>query len=163
MISIKINDINNFMQHLLAKETFDNFLFYEGQISTASTFEFDGKINREFFDSEELTSLMDNFISWGKIRNVCFEIIKGKKVPTKLKLVLGLSKTHFNDIIYKSGSNHSDTDISGLYLHVNYEYDEIHIITGSSLNVFTLDKTIDHYWDKTTESFLSKYFNMEKI
>ena len=37
MISIKINDINNFMQNLLVKDTFDSFLICSGEIITILT------------------------------------------------------------------------------------------------------------------------------
>ena len=161
MISIRVNDINHFMQHLLTKDTLDRFIFYEGQISTASTFELDGRINREFFDSEELASLPDEFVSWHKIKTVCFEIIKGKKVPTKMKLVLGLSQTHYEEILNQCGVNHSPSDIGGLYLHIHYEQGEIQIITGSTLNIFTMDKSLDKHWDGMIQTFLSKQFDID--
>ncbi len=151
------------MQHLLAKDTFDGFLFYEGQIHTSSSFELDGKINREFFDSEELAALTDSFVPWSKIRNICFEIIKGKKVPTKMKLVLGLSKVHYPDVIKKCGVSYTPADLGGFYLHINYEHDTIQLITGTTLNLFTLDKSLDQYWDHTMETFLNQYFDIEKI
>ena len=54
MISIKINDINNFMQNLLVKDTFDSFLICSGEIITGSSFSFDGHINKAFFDKDEI-------------------------------------------------------------------------------------------------------------
>ena len=54
MISFKVNDINNFMQHLLVKETFDNYLLCEGQIDTSNSFSLNGRINAAFYDSNEL-------------------------------------------------------------------------------------------------------------
>ena len=57
MISIKINDINNFMQNLLVKDTFDSFLICSGEIITGSSFSFDGHINKAFLIRMKLKTL----------------------------------------------------------------------------------------------------------
>ena len=79
MISIKINDINNFMQNLLVKDTFDSFLICSGEIITGSSFSFDGHINKAFFDKDEIENFTEDFATWKNLRNICFEIIRGKK------------------------------------------------------------------------------------
>ena len=56
MISIRINDTGNFMQKLLVDDTFDHFLMFESEIITSSSFNLDGRINRDFYDSDELES-----------------------------------------------------------------------------------------------------------
>ena len=42
MISLKINDINNFMQKLLIGNAFDSFLLCEGEVDTSNTFTING-------------------------------------------------------------------------------------------------------------------------
>ena len=161
MISIRINDTGNFMQKLLVADTFDHFLMCESEIITSSSFNLDGRINRDFYDSDELEHINDDFVFWKNIKHICFEIIKGHKVPKKLRLVFALSKTKYNEIIEKSGMSISADDIGGLYLHITYENGKTEIITGTSLNTFTMDKTLDHYWDKSVTAFLLEHFNME--
>lgn len=151
------------MQHLLMKETFDFFLFCEGQIRSASTFHLDGRINRDYFDSEELPDMSENFVSWAGIRPVVFSIIQGKKVPTKLKLVFALPSDCYTDILKQCASSLSPSDLGGLHLHILYENDAITLITGTSLNVFTLDKTIDSCWDNVVRTLLKQHFDIEII
>lgn len=162
MISFNVKDINIFMQQLLMKETFDNFLLCDCHIDTSNPFNIDGRINRKFYSSEELETINNDFICWKNIKHICFEIIKGKKVPTKMKLVLALSKDNYNEIIHNSGMLIDPAQIGGLYIHITYEDSKVEVITGTSLNTFTMDKTLDKYWDKTVLSFFSQYFACEE-
>lgn len=163
MISIKINDINNFMQNILVQDTFDSFLISEGEISTSNTFTFNGSINKNFYDTNELGDIYEDFIFWKQLKHICFEIIRGKKVPTHMKLIFALPKNSYRKIIGDSGMNISVDSIGGLYLHVLYENNQITVITGTSLNIFTMDKTLDKYWDNIMKNFLNKYFDTEEI
>lgn len=80
-----------------------------------------------------------------------------------MKLVLALSKTKYEEIIAKSGMDILSSDVGGLYIHILYENDSIEIITGASLNTFTLDKTLDKYWDTTVINFLESKFQCELL
>lgn len=163
MISFKIKEINKFMHELLIAGTFDNFLLCDGEICTATAFTINGHFNKNFFSENELNTMNDDFSTWKNIRHIAFEIIKGDKVPSKMKLVLALSKTKYEEIIAKSGMDILSSDVGGLYIHVLYENDSIEIITGTSLNTFTLDKTLDKYWDKTVINFFESKFNCELL
>ena len=88
MISFKIKEINKFMHELLIAGTFDNFLLCDGEICTATTFTINGRFNKNFFSDNELNTMNDEFSIWKNIRHIAFEIIKGDKVPSKMKLVL---------------------------------------------------------------------------
>lgn len=160
MISIKINDVSNFMQNLLVQDTFDSFLLCDGEIHTSNSISINGRINKNFYNAEELESIYEDFVVWKNLKHICFEIIKGKKVPTKMKLVFTVPRISYLKIIQDSGVALTPENIGGLYLHVSYEHNEIEIITGTSLNVFTMDKTLDKYWDKTMQSFLSNHFDI---
>ncbi len=163
MISIKINDINNFMQNLLVKETFDSFLLCEGEIHTSNSFSISGRINSGFYDSDELNNMTEDFVFWKNLKHICFEIIRGKKVPTKMKLVFAMPQNSFSKIISDSGSSILEDSIGGLYLHINYENNAITAITGTSLKIFSMDKTLDKYWDNLMKGFLCKHFEIEEL
>ena len=163
MISLKVKDINNFMHKLLISDTFDHFLLCDGEIATASTITFNGRINQKFFNADELDSIKDEFIYWKEIKHIAFETIKGNKVPSKLKLVFALSKTKYEKSINKSGMNITPGEVGGLYIHVLYENNQIEIITGTSLNTFTMDKTLDKYWDHMVTSFFQQNFDCETL
>ena len=57
----------------------------------------------------------------------------------------------------------SESEIGGLYIHVMFEDNSLHIVTGTSINTFTMDKTLDKYWDKTIINFLSEHFNCDLL
>ena len=162
MISFNVKDINNFMQQLLVKETFDKFLLCECEINTSATFHINGHVNRHFYNSEELQTINNDFICWKNIKHICFEIIKGKKVPTKMKLIFALTKDKYSDIINSSAMVIKPEEIGGLYIHIIYENCKIEVITGTSLNTFTMDKTLDKYWDKTVLALFNQYFVCEE-
>ncbi len=161
MISIKIHDINNFMTQLLTNELFDSFLLCDGEISTTNSFTINGRINKSFFAEDESMNL-ENFIYWKQLKHICFEIIKGKKVPTKMKFVFSAPSTHYEKFISESGAPFTLENIGGLYLHIYFENNEITCITGTSLNTFSMDKTLDNYWDDKMLNFLCTNFQCEK-
>lgn len=161
MISLKVKDINNFMKKLLIADTFDHFLLCDSEIATACTIHFNGRMNQKFFNKEELDSLYDEFVYWKDVKNIAYEAIKGNKVPSRMKLVFALSKTKYSEIIKKSGMNITSDEVGGFYLHIHYENNQIEVITGVSLNTFTLDKTLDKYWDDTIITFFNQNFNCE--
>ena len=60
------------MSHLLLKDTFDRFSFFEGEITTFNKFTMDGFLHKDFFDEEpEYT-----YSYWKELREYCFSIIK---------------------------------------------------------------------------------------
>jgi hypothetical protein len=80
-----------------------------------------------------------------------------------MKLVFAFPKSNYDKIISDSGINNTANDIGGLYLHILYENNQITVVTGTTLNIFTLDKTLDMYWDNLMKAFLGKHFDIEEI
>ena len=74
------------MSHLLLLETFDRFLFIEGKITTFNTFEIDGFLQKDFFDTPPESA----YSRWKDVRDFCFRLIKGKRTPLSFKIVLSL-------------------------------------------------------------------------
>lgn len=163
MISLKINDIKNFMSSLLVGNTFDFLSVSEVSLTTFNTFHINGHINKNFYTTEELENLKDKeFSSWSQIKPICYSLIKGTKTPDKFKITFCLPNGDFDTMIEKSGANLKADNISGLYVHFTYENSVLSAITATSLSIFTMDKTLDKYWDDTIQSFLVKHFNVDK-
>ena len=76
----------NCMSHLLLKDTFDTFLFIEGEFTTFNKFTISGYLQEDFFDEK----LEETYSRWEKIRDFCFQIIRGKRTPLNFKIVLAL-------------------------------------------------------------------------
>lgn len=158
-INIPSSDIKKFMNCLLLKETFDNFLLEEATITTYNTFTIDGHIQSDFYSADELDELPDKTLStWGMIKPHCFNLIKGSKLPIRFKIVLKASSSYTEKLLNENPCGLSLKDIGGLY--INIRYDSKHTLSGevtgsatldcismASLNIFSMDKTLEKAWD----------------
>ena len=57
MLALKINDVKSFMNQLLIGDTFDSFSLVEASITTFSNFTIDGKIHKDFFDTDTVQNM----------------------------------------------------------------------------------------------------------
>lgn len=153
----KILDIKAFMSQLFLGETFDFFLLCEAEIRTANQFQINGRLNRSWYDNDELEAIGDRKYSyWREIKAFCFQIIKGQKSPHSMKLVFALPQQRAEKVLERSGAAFLKEQVDGLFLNVRYERSELTVITGTSLTVFSADKTLEHQWDKEVAAFLKK-------
>ena len=151
MKSINITDVKNFMSKLLIKEDFDNFLLEEASITTFNTFTIDGHIHKNYYTSEEYEALRNTELSyWSTIKPICFELIKGKRTPSRFKIILKADE----NLVVKISEDSSN--ILGLYLNIKYEDGILNCITATSMKSFTLDRTIDDTWDKYIDTYINK-------
>lgn len=156
MQSFKITSVKNFMSHLLMKSTFDNFLLNEASVTTFNTFTIDGTIRKDFYSSEELAELPDTSYSfWSQIKPFCYEIIKGKKTPSAFRFILALDRTATATLVENSGVSLQPSDINGLFLNIKYEQGILTCVTGTSLKIFSLDKSLDQLFDTYIQNFFA--------
>ncbi len=148
MLALKITDTKAFMTKLLAGDTFDTFLFSEGSVTTFTTFLIDGTWHPEYFGEG------DQVMTWRMIRPVLYNIIKGKHTPIHMRIVLKLADYNAEKLLKSSGLSLTKEQIDGLFLNLTYAKDEASITTGTSLRIFTLDKSLDRVWDDMVSRFL---------
>lgn len=168
MISIKLTETKKFMSQLLLSELFDHFLFIEGDIVTFNTFHIDGYIQKDFyaeFPPEELTpeqhsgsfsETLPEYAYWKQVREYCFTLIKGKRTPLSFKFVFRLSPENIARLITQQNLDFQPNNIQGLYLNIQFNEQGLTCITGTSLNTFTLDKSLEKAWDGMVQSFFTK-------
>ena len=157
MIALKINNTKDFMTKLLVKDTFDNLYVSEATISTYNTFQINGLINKNFYTSEEPESNDSaEYSLWKKLRPFCFELIKGSKTPSFLKIIFLLATEDITTLIETNNLGFSLDDINGLVLNIKYAEGVITCITGSSIKLFTMDKSLEHAFDSYVKQFLSQ-------
>lgn len=160
MISLQIIDVKDFMSKLLISDIFNKFLLSEATINTYNTFTIDGHINKDFYTPDELEEhlLTDQTISsWETLKPFCFELIKGKKTPLNFKIVFLLSSVNVNKLLSQTGIPLTSNDINGLYLNIKYSNNSLHCITGTSLKLFTMDKSLEHEWDFMVQKFFKAH------
>ena len=160
MVALQIQDIKIFMNKLLLSQTFDNFLLVEGSITTYNTFRIEGRVHKDFFSVEEIEEKnLENrdFSLWKEVKPFCLELIKGKKTPLGFKLTFQLSKENTAKLLASSGiTSIQPENISGLLLNIRYDNGALNVITATNLNLFTLDKTLEHAWDDMVKRFLKQ-------
>lgn len=156
MKSIEIENIKKFTSQLFAGTVFDDMLVAEALFCTTATFSIDGHINSGFVGEEEmkLPENQEGLVTWKRLKPICFEIIKGKKVPQRFKIVFKMSQSKVEGFIRESGATTSMGQIGGLFLNVNYQDGKLQCTTGVSLRVFTMDKSLDVHWDDYMTSWL---------
>ncbi|HEX3077272.1 MAG TPA: DUF5721 family protein [Lachnospiraceae bacterium] len=158
MVALHIVDVKAFMNSLLIQNVFDNFLLSELEIATYNQFTINGVLNRSWFDDEEKEQLNGRTHStWNEVKPIAFQLFKGKKVPSSFKIVLFLSPENTVKVIEKSGITIDSAAVSSLFLNIRYENGNLQLITGVSMKLFTMDKTLEHEWDSNMKQFLKHY------
>jgi hypothetical protein len=157
MILLKIPEVKVFMAKLLTQQVFDAFLLKEMELHTFTSFTINGQFHEDFFSQEELEERGDKkYTLWSDVRPIAFSMIKGNKAPLHLKIVFQLPKEYTAQIVERLAGRISMNDVGGLYLNIRFDKGELHIITGTAIKTFTLDKSLEQEWDKEVKSFLQK-------
>ena len=73
LITFAITDIGDFTRKLLIQNVFDQFYVLEGEVSTFAAFSIDGKLNGDYYSSDETELLQDRKWSlWSEISRWLF-------------------------------------------------------------------------------------------
>lgn len=160
MIALQIQDVKGFMSKLLLSQTFDNFLLVEGSITTYNTFRIDGRLQKDFFTAEEVEEknlTHRTFSLWKEVRPFCLELIRGKKTPLGFRFTFQLSEENTRKLFSASGiTSLTPENVSGLLFNIRYDHNGLTCITAANLNLFTLDKSLEHAWDDMVKRFLKQ-------
>lgn len=159
----QIQDTRDFMKKLLVTEDFDSFLLREASVTTFCTFQVDGTYHPEFFCDAERGDGADAdaypYASWGKIRPLFWDLIKGKHTPLSFRIIFRLAPHNVETLLRQSGLSLRPEDIDGLFLNISYENGSLLCTSGVSMKLFTLDKSLERSWDET----LQKFFRQKQI
>ena len=157
MLAIKINDIKTFMNQLLIGDTFDAFPMAEASIAAFSTFSIDGRINKDFFDTDTQDILTRNgaiYSRWKDIKSFVRSITRGKLLPLHLKVVFCLSESQLSVLTDSNIILSTDTTgIQGYFLNIQYRNHTLLCTTGIARETFTMDKKPEQFWDELVLSF----------
>ena len=155
MVALKIEELKDFTRKLFVEEVFDWWMMREAVITTFNMFTIDGRIRKGYFMEQELEEKGIGELSpWKLVRPVCFSLIKGKRLPESFRITLQLPGARVEQLLQSVQPDFKAEQVSGLYLNIRYEEQKLYCVTGTSLNVFTLDKKIEQEWDETVKRFL---------
>jgi len=157
VIALSIVNVKEFMNILLIGETFDGFYVGESEITTFTQFKIGGRLSEDYFTSDELEALdRRTHCYWSEVKPMAFQLIKGKKLPVKFKIIFELSMKNREWLINHHHIQVPESDIGGLYLNIKYENKQVKCITGVSFNSFILDKSLEQMWDQTVQQFFKQ-------
>ena len=147
MQTIEILDIKPFMQLLFMSNTLDRYEFVSAVIRTNMTYNLDGHINRDFFTEDELTQMQignSPYLSWQIVKERVFQLIKGKKTPSQLKVVLKLSPADSLSLLESTHSALTDSDIDGIFINILFQDGKLTVVCGISYRIFTMEKNLEN-------------------
>lgn len=153
-------DTKKCMNELLLQHAFDSFLFLKGEITTFNTYHIDGRLRKDFYrqqTNEEITIPEREYALWKDQREFCFSIIKGKRTPLNFRFIFSLSAPNIAKLLEQEQLSFSLADVQGLYLNFKYDGTTLTCTAGTSMNLFTLDKSLETAWDKMVQRIFTKY------
>lgn len=146
MQAINILDIKQFMKLLFQTDALDAYQFVSAIIQTDMSYALDGHINQHFFNEDELDTLNLNdsiYMPWAVAKEKIFQLIKGKKTPTQLKIVLKCHQDDMNAFLSSTHSSLNSNDIDGFFINILFQENKLNVICGISYKIFTLEKELE--------------------
>lgn len=157
MISFMIEDTKECMQKLLKEDVFDDFLCMGFELVHLYKVTVDGDLRTEALDTDEKDQLNGRqYIYWKTFKPHAFEMIKGHKTPSSLKLAFALSDTAVAATLNRV-KDADDSMIQGFNFTLTFEKNRVKIITGTNYATFTLNKTAEQYFDDSMFKFFKKH------
>ena len=131
---------------------YDSFYLYEARVKTKLDYYINGRLNKAYFDSEQAEELPE-YIEWKDIKQTVYDYIRGKRLPIAFKIILMFNRENINRLLEMNHLPVSSEDVGALFLNVVYEHETLSVTTGTSLKIFTLDKTLEQVWDDTVKKY----------
>lgn len=154
MLALKISELKTFTGKLFLKEDFHSLLLVEASFTTSVTHTIDGTLQKDFFDTDDCPSR--TYCLWKDVQPICYAIIKGKRTPLQFKIVFQLAREQIAGILAQSGLSCQPEDIFGLFLNCQFDGQQLLCTTGTSLRIFSLDKSLDQLWDAMVCRFFDR-------
>ena len=138
------------MQKFLMSEAFAEFLLMEARVDTCVSFNIDGRIRPDFYTKEE-QEMQDicEFAAWESIRPQVVQMVKGKRTPLLMKLVLACKPEKAKELLREERAAGNEGFVKYLLCTVKYENGGITLTSGISYQGFTMDKDPEKRWDQT--------------
>ena len=149
MIALQITGLKNFMNAMLTGNVFDTFLLEEASVTTV-TYHIDGHAQKDFSPCEY------EFIPWTDIKGICFQLIKGTKVPLHFQFVFHLMPKHVESILKAADAAVDPSLIRAFVLTLRYNGEIATLYTGTAYTTFVADKEPEKLWDAACEKYLLK-------
>ncbi|MBO5387807.1 MAG: hypothetical protein J6A59_06695, partial [Lachnospiraceae bacterium] len=122
MKSYDIEDTKEYMNQLLVNERFDSFYLYEARVKGALDYFIGGKLNMDYYDEDERKELEESeYISWGQVKHVIYDLMKGKKLPINFKIILMFNRDNITRLIEMNNLPVKAEDVGALFYNIHFE------------------------------------------
>lgn len=145
MLAFTVPDTKSFMNLLLKQDTFDQFLFRQGEIVTFASFIIEGKRHMDFYSEEEREAL-PRYALWEEMRPFVFQAIKGNRLPKAIKLVFSLSEEKTERL----------PNTAAAFLNILFREHTLFCTTATAQANFSLDKSGENLWEEYVLEFFKK-------
>lgn len=135
------------MAKLLKSDLFDTFQVREVVIHTSFKSILEGKVNADFFDTEQVEHLPE-YLNWKDMKPHVYQLIAGSRQPSYMKIIFATTPEKTAQI---------SQEASTFFLNITYKDYEMSCSTGIAYKTFTLDKSDEKIWDQKMKQFLLKY------
>lgn len=162
MLALKITDLKDFTNKLFIGNVFDHFWLNRADISTYNLFSIEGKLQKDFFDSDQqeiLDGTSRTYSLWAEVKPFCHFVIRGKRPPLYFKIVFQLSSQKTKSLLENENPGLPLDSLQGLYLNLQYKNKILLCTTGTSFHTFVPGKQVEQLWDHTVLDF----FRQNKI
>ena len=169
MLALQFTQTKNFMERLLLSPAFDCFLLSEATITTATTISIDGHFHPDFYPEEETEKTVPTradrgLIYWEQLRPICFQLIRGRHTPLSFSFIFCPDTTHMQKLVTDAALSFRPEDVRALFLNIRYDNGMLSCTTATSMNLFTLDRSLEEAWEKAVKDFfLRQEFSFETL
>ena len=154
MIALNIPERKDFTSKLFLQNTFDSSLVARASFTTGTSVSIDGNLHKDYFTGAEWESMEQHDLArWSLLKPLCFQIIKGSRLPEQFKIVFVLSRANTEKLLADGGLSFSAEQVGGLFLNVRYDQGALTCTTGVSFTSFVMDKTLERAWDDMVKRF----------
>lgn len=164
MRAFRAEDLRSFTQALFTKDSFDDFLLREAEFRTFCVFSVNGKSERDWYTEEELEEeRIEEYTAWRKLRPLCFQLIRGKKIPGAFHITFRLSPAGAEGFLreLRQGEDRAavapDADrIGAFFLNLRFEAGALRCVSAAALNSFPPDRVTEDAWDNWVQAFFQE-------
>lgn len=162
---IEIKDNKKFMKALLMESVFDSFAFEEADITTYNHFYIDGHLVPAFYEQDNQDLALDEsntvsttrqeFSVWENIRPICFQLMKGKRLPVQFKIVLHAPQDIVNTLLADETCSVSNDLLKALVITIKFNGSSTSCVSATAFYSFVMDKSMDLLWDQWLSKFIA--------
>ena len=90
------------------------------------------------------------------MKSICFGLIKGKKVPTYMKIILHKKPEDAYTLLEEGDALEFANILNAFVVTIKFDINGLLLTTGTSFSTFIMDKTPDLLWDNAFRRFLTQ-------